>query len=73
MKSLEYKTNLIFDLFFSIVIMPLLIVLGSAYYWWKISPVFTCLTVGYLYGCYFLTKKLNLPQLILSKSYYKLT
>ena len=72
MKSLEYKTNLIFDLFFSIVIMPLLIVLGSVYYWWKISPVFTCLTVGYLYGCYFLTKKLNLPQLILSKSYYKL-
>ena len=52
MKSLEYKTNLIFDLFFSIVIMPLLIVLVSVYYWWKISPVFTCLTVGYLYGCY---------------------
>lgn len=72
MKSLEYKTNLIFDLFFSIVIMPLLIVLGSVYSWWRVSPVFTCLTIGYLYGCYFLTKKQNLPQLILSKSYYRL-
>ena len=72
MKSLEYKTNLIFDLFFSIVIMPLLIVLGSVYSWWQISHVFTCLTVAYLYSCYFVTKQLNVPQLILSKSYYRL-
>lgn len=72
MKSLEHKTGLIFDLFFSIVIMPLLIFLGSVYYWWKISPLFTCLAILYFYGCYFVTKKLDLPRLILSKSYYKL-
>ena len=72
MKSLEYKTDLIFDLFFCIVIMPLLAILGPARYWWSISPAFTCVAIAYLYGCYFATKKLNLPQLILSKAYYKL-
>lgn len=72
MKSLEHKTNLIIDLFFCIIIMPLLIILGPAQYWWKISPVFACLATSYLYGCYFATKALRLPQLILSKSYYKL-
>lgn len=73
MKSLEQKTNLIFDLFFCVVIMPLLVFLGPAHYWWTISPLFTCLTVSYLYGCYFVTKALYLPKLILSKAYYKLT
>ena len=30
MKSLEHKTSLIFDLFFCVIIMPLLIILGPA-------------------------------------------
>ena len=72
MRSLEHKTNLIFDLFFCIVIMPLLTLLGPAHYWWKVSPLFTCLAIAYLYGCYFATKVLNLPKLILSKSYYRI-
>lgn len=72
MKSLEHKTNLIFDLFFCIIIMPLLIILGPAQYWWRISPLFSSLAIAYLYGCYFTTKILHLPRLILSKSYYKL-
>ena len=72
MKSLEHKTNLIFDLFFCIVIMPLLIIVGPAQNWWRISPVFSCLAIAYLYGCYFITKKLQLPQLILSRAYYKI-
>lgn len=72
MKSLEHKTSLIFDLFFCIVIMPLMIVLSRVHYWWSVSPAFTCLTTIYLYGCYFVIKALNLPKLILSKSYYKL-
>lgn len=72
MKSLEHKTGLIVDLFFCIVIMPLLIILGPAHYWWKISPVFTCLAIAYFYGCYFVAKALHLPNLILSKSYCKI-
>lgn len=72
MKSLEHKTNLIFDLFFSVIFMPLLIMLGPAHYWWKISPVFASLVLLYFYGLYFVSKYLKLPQLILSKSYFKL-
>jgi len=72
MKSFEHKTNLIFNIFFCIIIMPLLIILGPAKYWWRISPVFSCLSIAYLYGCYFATNMLHLPQLILSKSYYKI-
>lgn len=72
MKSLEYKTDLIFDLFFCIIIMPLLIILGPAQYWWRTSPVFTCLAISYLYGCYFATKAMSLPRLVLSKSYYRI-
>ena len=72
MKSLEYKTDLIFDLFFGLIIMPSLIFLGPAHYWWKVSPAFTCLVTAYLYGCYFATRLLRLPQLILSRSYLQL-
>lgn len=72
MKSLEHKTSLIFDLLFYIIIMPLLIILGPAQYWWRISPVFSFLAIAYLYACYFTSKILHLPRLILSQSYYKL-
>ena len=72
MKSLEHKTNLVFDLFFCLVLMPLLIFLGPARYWWHISPLFTLLGVGYLYACYFATKRLHLPRLILKRAYRKL-
>lgn len=72
MKSLEHKTSLIFDLFFCIIIMPLLIILGPAQYWWRVSTIFTCLAIAYLYGCYFLIKILDFPKLILSKSYYRI-
>lgn len=72
MKSLEHKTNLIFDLFFAFIFMPLLILLGPANYWWAVSPVFTSLAVFYLYGCYYATKFFRFPQLILNRSYRKL-
>lgn len=72
MKSLENKTNLIFDLFFCIIIMPLLIILGPAQYWWRVSTIFTCLAIAYMYGCYFLTMALDFPKLILNRSYYKI-
>lgn len=72
MKSLEHKTNLVFDLFFCLVLMPLLIFLGPARYWWHISHLFTLIGVGYLYACYFATKRLHLPRLILKRAYRKL-
>lgn len=72
MKSLEHKTGLIFDLFFCVIIMPLLIILGPAKHWWKIDPLFSCTAISYLYGCYFATKRLHLPELILNKAYYRI-
>ena len=72
MKSLEHKTSLIFDIFFCVIIMPLLILLGPAQYWWRVSTMFTCVAITYLYGCYFMAKTLNFPKLILSKSYLKI-
>ena len=72
MKSLEHKTDFIFDLFFAILFMPLLMLLGPASYWWAVSPVFTCLAVADLYGCYYATKFFQFPQLILNRRYAKL-
>lgn len=72
MKSLEHKTSLIFDIFFCAIIMPLLIILGPAQYWWRVSTMFTCLAIAYLYGSYFLIKTLDFPKLILSGAYYKI-
>lgn len=72
MKSLEHKTDLVFDLFFCIMIMPVMVVLSPAQYWWKVSPPFTCLTIAYLYGCYFAVKAARLPHLIISKAYSRL-
>ena len=73
MKSFEYKTGLLFDLFFCLIFMPLLVVLGPAHHWWRISPVFTCVAIAYLCGCYFATKSLQLPKLILSRLYGRLS
>lgn len=72
MKSLENKTALIFDLFFCIVLMPLLLFLGPARHWLENWPLFFYLVCLYLFGCYFITRYLKLPKLILSRQYYKI-
>ena len=72
MKSLENKTAFIFDLFFCIVLMPLLLFLGPARHWLENWPLFFCIVCVYLFGCYFITRYLKLPKLILSRQYYKI-
>ena len=72
MKSLENKTGLILDLFFGIVIMPLMIFLGSVSHIWSISPRFAFITVVYLYLVYVLTRLVNVPRIIIKKSYWRL-
>lgn len=71
MKSLEHKTGLIFDLFYCIIFMPLLVGVGPTRYWFDSYPLFTIIVVAYLYLCYFATKRINLPRLILSKNYVR--
>lgn len=72
MKPFENKTSLIFDLFFCIILCPLLMALGPMRHWWGLFPVFTAIVAVYLYLCYFVTKSLHLPRLIFSRSYRKL-
>lgn len=70
MKSIENKTALILDLFFCLVFIPILETLGPARYWFHQWPLFSFISCAYLYGCYFLLMKINVPKLLISKKYY---
>lgn len=61
-----------FDLFFCMVFMPALIVLGPAHYWIKTMPVFFILECGYCYIIYFVLRLLSIPNMLLSRAYGKL-
>ena len=72
MKSIENKTSLILDLFFCLVFIPILVSLGPAHYWFQQWPLFSSIACVYLYGCYFLLMKINMPKLLISKKYYNI-
>lgn len=72
MKSVENKTALIFDLFFCFVFMPILLILGPAHHWIRQWPLFFVIVLVYLYGSYFLLTRMNMPQLLISKRYYRI-
>ena len=72
MNFLRRNTGLIFDLFFAIVFMPLLIAVGPVHSWWHSLPLFTVVVIVYLYAVYFTTGYLRLPKLIINKQYYRL-
>lgn len=69
MKSLEARTSHILDIVFCLVFMPLLVLLGPAHHWMGEWPVFFAIVCLYLCGCYFLIKRLNVPQLMLDRRY----
>ena len=72
MKSIENKTSLILDLFFCLVFIPILVSLGPAHYWFRQWPLFSFIACVYLYACYFLLMKINMPKLLISKRYYNI-
>lgn len=72
MKSIENKTSLILDLFFCLVFIPILVSLGPAHYWFQQWPLFSFIVCVYLYACYFLLMKINMPKLLISKKYYNI-
>ncbi len=72
MKSLEHKTGLIFDLFYCIIFLPLLVGVGPTRHWFDSYPLFAVIVIAYLYLCYFTTRLINLPKLILSRKYLRL-
>lgn len=72
MKTLENKTTLIFDLFFCIVVMPVLVLLGPAYYWMTWLPWFFVVVCLYMYICYFVMRRVNIPQCVLRRDYKRI-
>ena len=72
MKSIAFKTQFIPDIFFCIIFMPLIIVLGPPAHWFQEWPLFSLTACIYLYLIYFITKRINIPKLILSKRYLKI-
>lgn len=72
MKSIENKTSVILDLFFCVVLMPILIALGPAHYWFSQWPLFSIIACAYMYGCYFVLMRVKVPQLLISKKYHRI-
>lgn len=72
MKSIENKTSLILDLFFCVVLLPILVVLGPMRYWIGQWPVFFLLSCAMMYGCYFAVLRLNIPKLLIARRYSRI-
>lgn len=72
MKSIENKTSLILDIFFCMVLLPILVVPGPMRYWISPWPAFFILSCTLMYGCYFAVLRLNIPKLLISKRYTRI-
>ena len=69
MKSIRNKTSLIIDLFFCVVYMPLLAMLGPGFTWLNTSPWFFIVACLFLYASYFGIKWLNVPKRLIERQY----
>lgn len=69
MKSIENKTSLILDLFFCLVFMPIVVILGQARHWISQWPVFVSIVCVYMYGCYFVLMRLSVPKMLIAGKY----
>lgn len=72
MKRFVHRTTIVFDLFFCLVFVPLIVILGPARYWLVRWTGFFFLSCAYLYACYFTIKYLNFPKLMIAKRYKKI-
>lgn len=73
MKNIEYTTGRLIDLCFCVVLMPLMVLLGPARAWASTWPLFFIVVIAFLYACYFVLKKLNLPKLLINRDYRRIT
>ncbi len=72
MKTIENKTSLLLDLFFCVVLLPVLIILGPVHHWFGQWPVFFFVACFFLYGCYFVLLKANVPKMLISRKYARI-
>ncbi|MCC8175071.1 MAG: sensor histidine kinase [Bacteroidales bacterium] len=66
------STSWILNLFFCVVFMPILVVLGPMRQWFAQWPWFALLACAFLYGCYFVVLRLNLPKLLIAKQWKRM-
>ena len=52
--------------------MPILIILGPPHHWLRQWPAFTILACAYMYACYFLLLKVNMPKLLIARRYSRM-
>ena len=69
MVALEKRTAPILDIFFCVVLMPLLLLLGPAHHWVHESVWFFVLVCVYMYSVYFVVKAAGVPRLIMRGRY----
>lgn len=72
MKSIEKKGSLLLNLFFCLIFMPALLMLGPARPWMGQWPLFFAMVCAWLYGCYFAVLRLDIPRMILTRHYLRL-
>ncbi len=72
MISVEGKTSVIFNLFFCVVLVPLLVFLGPAHSWLRQWPLFFVTVCAFLYASYFILIRVNIPRLIISRDYRRI-
>lgn len=69
MKIVARKAGLVFDLFFCLILMPLLVLVGPARFWWSSFPLLMLVASAYFYALYFALRRLRIPALIMRHAY----
>ncbi len=72
MKSIQIKIKLLSDLFFSIIFLPILVILGPIKGWLLQWPVFFIIACAYMYACYFTITRINIPSLLIERKYRRI-
>ena len=72
MKLVTQKSSLAFDLFYSLVFMPAIVILGPVKYWLLNWPLFSAVVILYFYAVYVAIRCCNIPKLIVGKHYKRI-
>lgn len=72
MKSIENKTALLPDIFFCLVLLPILVILGPMHHWLSQWPLFFIISCACLYAYYFTLMRVNIPGLVIGRKYARI-
>lgn len=69
MKTSDIKNTMLLDALFGLLLMPLMILLGPACRWLQEWPLFFVLVCLFLYGCYWLVRRIDVPGMFMRRRY----